>query len=369
MCTEHSFGGMDRRDFLKLGGAGLAGAVLLGTAGATGNRVLAQAESSLKTDFESAAAVYGVPQELLLAMGYVNTEWEMPPPEVSAYREGDIHGRGAYGIMQLMQNPFQNSLGRAAELTGLSEGKLKKVRAANVRGGAAVLAEIQGPDKPSDLSGWQEAVTEYGGIDLYATEVYETLESGASATISTGESLELAPQDVEVPQLFTAQRRRRADYRRADWRPAHRSNYTNRDRGVKQVDMIIVHVAQGSYSGTISWFKYGGSDVSAHYVVSQKGKVAQCVRNEDIAWHAGNWRYNRMSIGIEHAGYAGNPDTWTNRMYHSSANLSAYLSKRYNIPVDRRHFIGHREVPGVDKTCPGSYFNWDKYLRLVRRYK
>jgi hypothetical protein len=367
MCTEHSSPAMDRREFLKLGGAGLAGAVLLGTAGATGSRVLAQAGSSLKAEFESAATEYGVPRELLLAMGYVNTEWEMPPPEVTAYREGDIHGRGAYGIMQLMQNPSQNSLGRAAELTGLSEEELKNDRAANVRGGAAVLAEKQGSDRPTDLNGWQEAVAEYGGIDLYAVEVYETLESGASASISTGESVKLAPQDVEVPQVFTTLGK--ADYRGAVWRPAHRSNYTNRNRGVKQIDMVIVHVAQGSYSGTISWFQYGGSDVSAHYVVSQNGKVAQCVRNEDIAWHAGNWRYNRMSIGIEHAGYAGDPDTWTNRMYRSSAKLSAYLSRRYNIPVDRRHFIGHREVPGVDKTCPGSHFNWEKYLRLVRRYK
>ena len=364
MCTEHSFGEMDRRKFLKLGGAGLAGAVLLGTAG---SRVLAQSSSSLMAEFESAATEYGVPEELLLAMGYVNTEWEMPPPEASAYREGDIHGRGAYGIMQLMQNPFQNSLGRAAQLTGLSEEELKNERAANVRGGAAVLAEIQGQEKPSELDGWQEAVAEYGGIDLYAVEVYEALEEGASATISTGESLELAPQDVEAPQVFTTQGK--ADYRGAVWRPAHRSNYTNRNRGAKQIDMVIIHVAQGSYSGTISWFQYGGSDVSAHYVVGQKGQVAQCVRNEDIAWHAGNWEYNKKSIGIEHAGYAGDPDTWTNRLYRSSAKLSAYLSKRYNIPVDRRHFIGHREVPGVDKTCPGSYFNWEKYLRLVRRYR
>jgi N-acetyl-anhydromuramyl-L-alanine amidase AmpD len=145
--------------------------------------------------------------------------------------------------------------------------------------------------------------------------------------------------------------------------------FANRNRGAKQIDMIIVHVAQGSYSGTISWFQYRRSNVSAHYVVGRRGRVAQCVHNEDIAWHAGNWRYNTKSIGIEHAGYAGNPKTWTKRMYRSSAKLSAYLSKRYNIPVDRRHIIGHREVPGVNKTCPGRYFNFDRYLRLIRRFR
>src|SRR5215217_4831903 len=367
MCTEHSFEGMDRRDFLKLGGAGLAGAVLLGTASVTSSRVLAQEASSLMAEFESAATEYGVLQELLMAMGYVNTLWEMPPPSVSDYEKGELEGHGAYGIMQLVQNPWRDTLGRAASLTGLSREELKAGRAANVRGGAAVLADIQGPNKPAELNGWQEAVAEYGDTDLYAVEVYQTLQEGASATISTGESLQLSPQDVELPLILTA--RSKADYRRAVWRPAHRSNYTDRNRGAKQIDMIIVHVAQGSYSGTINWFQYGPSNVSAHYVLSREGQVAQCVHNEDIAWHAGNWRYNRMSIGIEHAGYAGDPNTWTDRMYRASAKLSAYLSRRFNIPVDRRHIIGHRQVPGVNKRCPGQYFNFDRYLRMIRRYK
>jgi hypothetical protein len=368
MCTEYSLGEMDRREFLKLGGAGLAGAVLLGTASVTGSRVLAREASSLMAEFEFAATEYGVPQELLLAMGYVNTMWEMPPPEVSAYREGDIHGRGTYGIMQLVQNPWEDTLGEAARLTGLPEEQLKNNRAANIRGGAAVLAGIPGSDKPSDLNGWQEAVAEYGGIDLYATEVYETLQSGASATTSTGESVELAPQDVEVPQVFTAQRRRRADYKRADWRPAYRGNYTNSGRGAKQIDLVVIHIAQGSYSGTISWFKDRRSNVTAHYVVGNRGKVAQCVRNEDIAWHAGNWAYNKRSIGIEHSGYASSPGAFRGK-YRTSAKLSAYLSRRYNIPVDRNHFVLHRNVPGGTKRCPGPHFNYHKYLKLVKRYR
>ena len=211
-------------------------------------------------------------------------------------------------------------------------------------------------------------MAEYGDAYLYANEVFETLQSGASATISTGERLELPPQEgVEVPQLFTAQSS--ADYPRAIWRPAYYGNYTNANRGAVKIDIVVIHVAEGSFSGTISWFQDPGSNVSAHYVVGRSGEVAQCVHNEDIDWHAGNWNYNTKSIGIEHAGYADNPETWTPRLYRSSAKLSAYLSRRFNIPVNRRHFIGHREVPGVTKTCPGRYFNFDKYLRLVRRYK
>ena len=72
--------GMDRRDFLRLGGGGLAGAVLLGGAG---GRAMAQAGPSLQSEFESAADENDVPVDLLLAMGYVNTLWEMPPPQAS----------------------------------------------------------------------------------------------------------------------------------------------------------------------------------------------------------------------------------------------------------------------------------------------
>src|SRR5215208_4359471 len=71
MYSEDRFTTMNRRDFLRLGGAGIAGATLLGTAG----RVLAQTESSLEAEFEAAARKYKVPVELLLAMGYYNTLW------------------------------------------------------------------------------------------------------------------------------------------------------------------------------------------------------------------------------------------------------------------------------------------------------
>jgi hypothetical protein len=246
---------------------------------------------------------------------------------------------------------------------------------ANVRGGAAVLADFLGKTRPAELNGWQEAVAEYGDTELYAIEVYETLKNGASMTISTGESLTLAPQDgVEVPQIFTAQS---ADYGPAVWRPAYRGNYTNANRGRAAIDMIVIHVAQGSYSGTINWFQDPRANVSAHYVVSRKGRVAQCVRNEDIAWHAGHWPTNKRSIGIEHAGYIGNPKWFTKRMYRSSARLSAHLSRRLGIPVDRRHIIGHNQVPGcpgpgggVDcHKDPGRYWNWTRYMRLIKYYR
>ena len=374
MDSEYRFTTMNRRDFLRLGGAGLAGATLLGTAG---SRVLARKESSLKTRFATAARKHGVPVELLLAMGYYNTLWEMPPPSASAYRKGDPEGRGDYGIMQLTQNPSRNTLGRAAKLTGLSEARLKNDRSANVEGGAALLSDLVGKTKPKSLDGWQEALSRYSDADLYASHVYSVLKSGASLTISTGERMELSPQDVEVPQLYTAQSVA-TDYPRAVWRQAASCNYTNSRREVSHdIRKIVIHVAQGSYSGTVGWFGNCAAEASAHYVVGARGGVAQCVRDEDIAWHAGWWKTNTHSIGIEHAGYVNNPDWFTQRMYRASARLSAWCCKKYKIPTDRKHIMGHYQVPGCRgsgggascHTDPGRYWNWTRYMRLVRYYR
>jgi len=374
MHAENRFTTMNRRDFLRLGGAGLAGATLLGTAG---RRVLAQTESSLEAEFETAARKYKVPVELLLAMGYYNTLWEMPPQSASAYRKGDPAGRGDYGIMQLTQNPSRNTLGEAAKLTGLSKARLKNDRSANIEGGAAFLSDLVGKTKPKRLDGWQQALTQYAYTDLYTSQVYRVLKGGASLTISTGERLKLSPQDVEVPQVYTAQSGT-TDYPQAVWRQAASCNYTNSSRETScYINKIVIHVAEGSYSGTISWLANRAAGASAHYVVSREGRVAQCVRDEDIAWHAGWWDTNTHSIGIEHAGYIDNPEWFTQSMYHTSARLSAWCCKKYKIPIDRKHIIGHYQVPGCSSgsgggidchTDPGPYWNWNKYMRLIQFY-
>src|SRR5215211_4784924 len=271
MYSEDRFTTMNRRDFLRLGGAGLAGATLLGT---VGGRVLARTESSLEAEFEAATRKYRVPVELLLAMGYYNTLWEMPPPSASAYRKGDPKGRGDYGIMQLTQNPSRNTLGKAAKLTGLSEARLKNDRSANIEGSAAFLSDLVGKRRPKRLDGWQEALTQYANTDLYASQVYRVLKSGASLTISTGERLKLSPQDVEVPQVYTVQSGD-INYPLAIWRPAASCNYTRSNRETSSyINKIVIHVAEGSYSGTVSWLENCAAGASAHYVVSREGRVA-----------------------------------------------------------------------------------------------
>jgi hypothetical protein len=86
---------VDRREFLRLSGAGLAVMALFGTSEA--DNALAQEGSSLVEEVQEAAEKYRVPKELLLAMGYVNTHWEMPPPQRATTRRASSTARALTG--------------------------------------------------------------------------------------------------------------------------------------------------------------------------------------------------------------------------------------------------------------------------------
>lgn len=154
--------------------------------------------------------------------------------------------------------------------------------------------------------------------------------------------------------------------------------YGNYDIANRPVDMpiryIVLHDAEGSYSGTIAHFKNPKSNVSAHYVIrSSDGDVTQMVDNKNVAWHAGNWYMNMHSIGIEHEGFAINGTTWySDAMYRSSAKLVRHLARRYGIPLDRQHILGHNEYQGPTGSSirgmhwdPGPYWNWEYYMELL----
>lgn len=145
---------------------------------------------------------------------------------------------------------------------------------------------------------------------------------------------------------------------------ANRS-YFARGRSGEPVRYVVIHTIEGSAGSGINTFRYGRRRVSAHYIVDFDGKITQMVRDADTAWHAGNSLYNRRSIGIEHAGWAGR-NRWTMEQYRASARITRWACDTYGIPKDRRHIIAHREVPGATHGDPGRYFDWDLYIRLVR---
>ncbi|MBF9128904.1 N-acetylmuramoyl-L-alanine amidase [Plantactinospora sp. S1510] len=329
--------------------------------------------------FDTAATRYGVPRDLLVALGYSETRLDGHAGAPSA--------SGGYGVMHLTSNPKLRTLDEAAALTGLDRDTLRTDSSANVTGAAAVLrsyADAAGftATQRADVNQWYGQVVRYGGAStpavarLYADTVYDLIGTGIDAGTADG-PVRTTPHKVApnrgalagVAPLGSSDGVgiMSTDYGPAAWAPAHSANYTVSSRESSYpINYVVIHVTQGSYAGSISWFQNPASQVSAHYTIrSSDGAVTQSVREKDVAWHAGNWTYNTQSIGIEHEGYVAQASWFTDAMYRSSAALTRHLCDRYGIPKERSRIIGHSQVPGATHTDPGSHWNWTYYMQLV----
>ncbi|HEY7794038.1 MAG TPA: N-acetylmuramoyl-L-alanine amidase [Gaiellaceae bacterium] len=153
-------------------------------------------------------------------------------------------------------------------------------------------------------------------------------------------------------------------------------NFTKAHRSVQSIDRIVVHVTEGSFWGSVRWLKSPRAHASSHYVISRSGRIVQLVHLSDIAWHAGYWPTNEHSVGIEHEGFTYGPGGFTDAQYRASARLAAWIARRSLMPIDRRHLIGHAQVPdgrgglggSSHHSDPGPRWDWNRYVRLVRRY-
>lgn len=139
-------------------------------------------------------------------------------------------------------------------------------------------------------------------------------------------------------------------------------NY-NEGRGIYKPYAIIIHIMDGTLSGTDSWFLNKKSEVSAHYGIGKNGDIHQYVKEENTAWHAGTVSKplntifskvnpNLFTIGIEHEGKP--QDAWTPEMIESSAFLIAEICLRWRIPIDRNHIFGHYEINSMKPNCPAK---------------
>ncbi|MDX6486203.1 MAG: hypothetical protein QOF43_1356 [Gaiellaceae bacterium] len=159
---------------------------------------------------------------------------------------------------------------------------------------------------------------------------------------------------------------------------AAKTNYTRAHRPESAIRFIVIHVSEGSFPGTIAWLRDPKAHSSANFVVGRNGEVQQLVPLHDIAWHAGNWAYNVRSVGIENVGFTDDPAGFTLPEYRATARLAAVIARRSLIPIDRRHIIGHYQVPdpndplqggGIDgHTDPGSFWKWGMFMKLVERF-
>jgi N-acetyl-anhydromuramyl-L-alanine amidase AmpD len=395
--------------------------------------------------FTTAARAYGVPEQVVLGVSYLESRWDANagrPSTAAGY--GPMHLTDARSALagqapagqarsgdpaagppedprgddarplpatrttarpaSTATNPAgSQTLERAAGLTGLSAGRLRTDPAANIRGGAALLAAYQrelGAPSSTDPADWYGAVARYSGATVaaaarfFADEVFTTIRTGARRVTDDGQQVELTAVPGVRPRTAALSRLGlRADGAGAtdcpaglpcEWIPApyqqlsaDPADYGNHDLGQRpksqKIDYIVVHDTESSYTSTINGVQ-DPTYVSWQYTIrSADGHVAQHVRPKNVAWQAGNWYVNAKSIGIEHEGYLAQGGSWyTEVMYRSSARLVRYLAARFDVPLDREHILGHDNVPGPTPgtvegmhTDPGPYWDWAHYFRLL----
>lgn len=127
---------------------------------------------------------------------------------------------------------------------------------------------------------------------------------------------------------------------------------------------VVLHIAEGSYEGTIAWQRNPKSNVSSHFVVSKEGRIAQMLDTAAKSW--AQRQGNPYSISVECEGWSGHP--LTADQIEACARIVAKAHLVHGVPLqltDRvgRHGLGHHSMgfeSGVDwghQFCPG---NWVK---------
>lgn len=156
--------------------------------------------------------------------------------------------------------------------------------------------------------------------------------------------------------------------------PTNYGNYdlANRPNGGVKVKGVTVHDIEGTCEDAIQAFKDPFYFASATYVICADGRVVQMAPLKDITWTAGNWWYNSHFVQIEVAGYASQPQSYTDAAYDSLATLIKWLGGKYNFPMDRGHIHGHDNVPATRTSGiatmhvdTGPFFNWQRLMRKL----
>ncbi|PZR07680.1 MAG: N-acetylmuramoyl-L-alanine amidase [Archangium gephyra] len=361
-------------------GVGSAGA-LPGEGESQSERVAGDEEALLRasdrydTVFEAAGREFNVPPALLKSLSWSLTRYEM------VASEGEFEGKsGAYGVMALSPE----LIAEAAPLAMVTDEAARTDVSANVRATAAWLsrqADAQGIDR-SKLLAWSGVLAEFSKLDFAGRqafvrgEVYATLKLGVgrlSDALSTEELEASVGEYGEVLQGLD----RAPDYGAGVWRPSPNFN----SRGGVSPKFVVIHTCEGSYSSCWSWLTNTAAGTSAHYVVNTTGtEVSQLVKEADRAWHIGatydcannsnqlcnlnGQSSNTHSVGIEHAGFA-SQTSFPAGQIDASAKLTCSITKKWSIPRDRFHIVGHGQLQPYNRTDPGANWPWTSFISKV----
>ena len=150
----------------------------------------------------------------------------------------------------------------------------------------------------------------------------------------------------------------------AAWRGPAANNFGDGDYverepadALTEVRGLVVHIADGTFAGTISWERNPASNVSSHFVAAKDGRLAQMVDTHDRAWtqRTGNSRW----LSVECEGYGG--QTLTSAQLDALARLLAEAHRRHGVPLQvtsssSGRGLGHHSMDPDwgHQSCPGA---------------
>ncbi|WP_257208876.1 peptidoglycan recognition family protein [Bacillus sp. AFS031507] len=102
------------------------------------------------------------------------------------------------------------------------------------------------------------------------------------------------------------------------------------------------------------------SGIGYNFFIEENGEIIKG-RGYHVGAHA--YSYNEKSIGIC---LAGNFDIHTPSIEQlkSLSKLCIFLLHQFNLSTT--HILGHRELKGVTKSCPGKNFNMDQFRESIK---
>ena len=148
-------------------------------------------------------------------------------------------------------------------------------------------------------------------------------------------------------------------------------NFTNKIRKINDIKFVIIHyTGMQSEIESLKRLKSHTSKVSCHYLINRKGRTIQLVKEQNIAWHAGESKWkrftnlNKNSIGIElvNKGHQFGYQKFTKEQIKNLIILCKHLKKKFKIKTE--NFLGHSDIAPLRKIDPGEKFPWKKLSKF-----
>ena len=364
--------------------------------------------------FDAASRTYGVPARVLLGVSYMESRWDdhghapstsggygpLHLTNVSVEQAGDAKGDGSSN-----RSTGPDSLRTAhvaADLTGLSVGRLTSDDAANICGGAALLASYQRDlgkrtGTSSLTSAWYDAVKTYSGDASSSTRVSSPRESSRRSRRARSARPTTASGSASPPSAASRCRRPGRASKSVDphvdcpatlhceWIPApyeqygpDPGDYGNHDVANREddltIDYIVIHDTEGTYPTRSTWCRTRPTSAGTTRSAPPTATSRSTSTAKDIGFQAGNWYVNMHSIGIEHEGFARTGRTLVHRVAVPELGDAGEVPLQQ---VRRSRSTAHtssgttrcrasprRNVAGMHWD-PGPYWDWEHYFKLL----